>query len=120
MTAPRQRARSSPSGLPAARGRERTEETREALLADAPTAVGTRWSDARLDELRREHREVTGGWPGTVSEARGRTQMYLDRELAARRLPALTHDELVRVASATYQTARRLWLRQQTSVDIEP
>ena len=90
-----------------------TAEARQALLDDAPLAVGTRWTDACLEEMRREHRVVTGGWPGTVSEARGHTQLYLQRELAERRMAALTHDELTRVASATYQMARGLWLRQQ-------
>jgi hypothetical protein len=55
-------------------------------------------------------RLVVGGWPGTLAEARARIQGHLGGELARRRMPALSIEELAAATSATYQQAKKDWL----------
>jgi hypothetical protein len=87
-----------------------SQATREELLAEGARLVAERWAQGWRDQLEREGRAVEGGWPGTIQEARARTTAYFVVELARRRLPSLSNDELTCTARATYDRARRDWL----------
>jgi len=103
----------APSGEPA-HGKSAADD-RRALLEEAPLALGETWANSRRDELRREGRSASGGWPGTMREARARVMELLGRELALRHLPLLTSDELGLAARAAYSAARRVWLAMPSS-----
>src|SRR5437870_4320310 len=86
-------------------------EARLALLREAATAAGARWAKDRRDALIHEGRLAVGGWPGTLSEARGFAASFLSTH--RRSLQTLTREELAWVARATYAHARRDWLAWQ-------
>jgi hypothetical protein len=88
----------------------RRSEARRVRLDEHATILGTRWACACRAELGREGRLATGGWPGTVGEARNRVARELGALLAKRRLPALTHGELEDASRLAYKTARRDWI----------
>lgn len=67
------------------------------------------WTTQLFAELSHEGRVVEGGWPGTVNEARGRCSDLASRALAARAMPVLAREELVRLTQIAYAEARRLW-----------
>ncbi|HEY2366896.1 MAG TPA: hypothetical protein VGH87_10935 [Polyangiaceae bacterium] len=76
-------------------------------LADSQ-AVGEAWVEhVRLD-LRRDNRRVSGGWPGTMREARALTLAHFG---------ALGPEDLERVVHAVYARARRLWLAEAKAAD---
>ena len=83
---------------------------RRTLLADASRSVGKTWAKGWFDELHREGRPVTGGWPGTMSEARGRARAHVEALFNRRSLPPVTHNELAEAARITYDHAKALWL----------
>jgi len=85
-------------------------EERRALVLEVALEVGQRWAESCRDELRREGRCVEGGWPGTMSEARGKVDEQVHRALGARRWPVLTNDELTQATRTAYERARRVWL----------
>lgn len=85
-------------------------DPRRRLLADASQDLGKRWAEGWFEELRREGRRVTGGWPGTMSESRGRTRAYVDALLTKRAMQPVTQGELADAARGTYDIARALWL----------
>jgi hypothetical protein len=66
-----------------------------------------------MDALRAEGREVAGGWPGTLSEARH----FVRAQLARSGLAVITPDELEQAARATYASARSTWLANAESED---
>ena len=84
---------------------------RLALLQDAAVAAGASWAKIRRDALVSEGRLASGGWPGTMSEARGFAASFVSTQ--RRVSPALTRDELSWLARATYAHARRDWLAWQ-------
>jgi hypothetical protein len=65
-------------------------------------AIGEAWALERVRALREERREIVGGWPGTISEAKMRVLTHLDHTLAREVLA-----DLARVATVA---ARREWL----------
>ena len=84
---------------------------RLAVLKDAAVAAGASWAKHRRDALIHEGRLAVGGWPGTMSEARGYAASYLSAQRRA--IPGLTREELSWLARATYAHARRDWLAWQ-------
>ena len=79
--------------------------SRAARLAADSIAVGDAWVDnVRLD-LAADEREATGGWPGTMREARSRTLMGC----AIARHPDFDPDALAALTRAVYEAARRRW-----------
>ncbi|MCC6666371.1 MAG: hypothetical protein IT375_21640 [Polyangiaceae bacterium] len=69
-------------------------------------AIGRAWADSAIAAFRSEGRSITGGWPGTMSEARARVsgcgrgasrRAEPDREALARR---------------AYVVAKATWLRR--------
>lgn len=91
-------------------GRARAEvadpEVRRAQLERGAIAAGERWADQCRETLRQQGRLPSGGWPGTVREARALVAAYFRTELSG---PALTFEELERAAKISYARARRHW-----------
>lgn len=90
---------------------ESTNEKRQMLVARVAQVAAAAWIASYFDALARESRTVSGGWPGTLSEARARASAAAARALAAESMPALTHDELAHAARLTNAEARRAWQR---------
>lgn len=64
------------------------------------------WIGWWSDELARQGRGMSGGWPGTLSEARARASELVHRELGV----DIAHEQLEALARATYSAARERWL----------
>jgi len=85
-------------------------EKRQALLDAEPLTLGSSWARVWCKSMQTDGRLVVGGWPGTLAEARARVQGHLGGELARRRMPSLSIEELTAATSAAYQRAKRDWL----------
>jgi hypothetical protein len=71
-------------------------------------AAGEAWALDFSNTLHGEGRSVSGGWPGTLSEARGRVAACLARRPnVTRRVSA---EELESLARRAYAAAKRAWL----------
>lgn len=74
------------------------ESTEADIVADA-----LRWTLEWSARLREDGRSMTGGWPGTMSEARERVAAYT----------TTTHTEagsLEKLTKLSYATAKKAWL----------
>jgi hypothetical protein len=80
------------------------------LVARA-TSVGEAWCQEYVRELRAQSRDIVGGWPGTLREARRRVLAYMPRTIEP-----LLLDELARI---TNLAARRGW-ESVSEPDLEP
>lgn len=69
---------------------------------DAAADAGRLWADSVRTELEAEGRPVTGGWPGTMSEARAKLPGDVGRGLES--------DEVSRLTRVLYRAARDSWL----------
>ena len=94
--------------------------TRRVLLEQGATAVAERWASTWREDLRKQGRPASGGWPGTVPEARARVTAYLGAELARRRMRTLSSDEAGWATQATYASAKRDWLARVDRDDPDP
>jgi hypothetical protein len=86
--------------------------TREALLDTAAADTARTWAQSYRHELVREGRLAEGGWPGTLAEARTRVARDAAKALVELAWPALTFEELNRIARITYREAGRVWRTQ--------
>ena len=68
--------------------------------------TGRRWADSVIRELRSQGRAVIGMWPGTLSEARGRSV----RALSTTGGTPVDRSDREQLARALYDTARNRWL----------
>ena len=68
---------------------------------DAAAAAGRQWADAVRIALEAEGRPASGGWPGTMSEARAHLPDDLGR---------LASEEISRLTRVLYRAARDCWL----------
>jgi hypothetical protein len=84
-------------------------DDRELILEQAAHGAGRSWTQACSAQLTREGRRLEGGWPGTMREARTRAVGEAGKLLAARKMTALTHEELERLTRITWEEARRAW-----------
>ncbi|HEV8247524.1 MAG TPA: hypothetical protein VGP93_17225 [Polyangiaceae bacterium] len=84
-------------------------EERQGWLAREASALGVRWAQVTVQQMRQEGRVIDGGWPGTLPEARAQVRHILDSRLAKRGMRSLSNPELVTAARATYEQARREW-----------
>ena len=87
--------------------------SRRIALEQAALDTAKAWADSRIVELRAEGREVAGGWPGTLSEARH----FVRANLARKGVLLVTYDELEQAARTTYAKARSTWLANAESED---
>ena len=92
------------------RKRPSRSDKRQTLLSEEPLLLGSSWAQVWCKSMQSDGRLVVGGWPGTLAEARARIQGHLGGELARRRMPALSIEELTAATSATYQQAKKDWL----------
>lgn len=80
-------------------------------LATRAHALGETWANEYVRELRTQQRDIVGGWPGTLREARRRVLAAMPRNID----PTLL-DELARI---TNLAARRGW-ESVSAPDLEP
>lgn len=85
-------------------------DARRAVLAEGAALVGGSWARAVHTAVCLEGRPASGGWPGTLGEARARIAPHLRAELARHGMPDLSADEITAVARDAYRTAKRAWL----------
>jgi hypothetical protein len=85
-------------------------------LECAADAAGEAWALDWSNALHGEGRAVSGGWPGTLSEARSRVAAYVAKRFGvARRVSA---EELESLTRRAYAAARKAWLaRADLAVD---
>ena len=77
-------------------------------LERAVDAAGEAWAVDWANTLHGEGRPVSGGWPGTLSEARGRVAACIAKRVGpARRIGP---EELELLARRAYAAARKAWL----------
>lgn len=89
--------------------RTETEPLSPELSAIASAAADS-WVTRLLGELEDQRRPASGGWPGTISEARQLVATRLTTE-QPQTVDRSTFDNLVR---QTYERARRSWTSQAT------
>lgn len=87
---------------------------RAALLQEGALAIGALWAKTWCERMRREGRELAGGWPGTVDEARHRVRVHFAGKLACSGMEELRADELTLATRAVYASAKRNWLNAQS------
>ena len=80
------------------------------LLDAWVTDAGRGWVAALRTSLQAEGRKATGGWPGTLSEARFRTTAHCRRELDVVGHEPVSLGEIDRAARLLNRAARRAWL----------
>lgn len=85
------------------------DEKRGRLLKENPAIVGANWAVQYLEVVRESGRQIEGGWPGTVAEARMRVLSALPQTLLSLGFQPLNHEELVAATAIAYAEARRSW-----------
>ncbi|MFT3772950.1 MAG: hypothetical protein QM820_46790 [Minicystis sp.] len=91
---------------------------RRAQIEESATALGRTWAKGCRDDLHREGRLASGGWPGTLKEARARIGRDLIVEARGRRKKlVITEAEREIAVRAAYSSARDEWRRH---MDPEP
>jgi RNase P/RNase MRP subunit POP5 len=85
------------------------------IVPSVSTSLGEAWACDVASALRAQTREVVGGWPGTLREARSRVM----RALPAARQPTFDPATLAAWSRAVYDAARRYW-DQIAEPDLEP
>ena len=119
----RARSGDAPEGAAGARRsspppRRGSDEARRAELDAATAAIAEAWALRAQRELRAQGREVAGGWPGTMTEARAVTLAYFSSAAGASLAP-LTREELEHAARAANARARAVWRAVAVSDDGE-
>ncbi len=74
---------------------------------------GRAWAQQVRARLEHEGRRASGGWPGTLSEARAR----LDTALSSLATRVSGSDERERLARILYHAARELWLTHRVPLE---
>jgi hypothetical protein len=90
-------------------------EQRAEILRGGPSLVGGAWVKSLCTALAEQGREVAGGWPGTIVEARALIDRHLHVELGKCGLRHASSAELALAAEATYARARSEWLGLERS-----
>jgi len=80
-------------------------------MATRAATLGQVWCQEYVRELKSQARDIVGGWPGTLREARRRVLAQMPRNLDPGHL-----EELARI---TNLSARRDW-ESQSEPDLEP
>jgi hypothetical protein len=89
--------------------------SRTELAPSLSSALGEAWANDVASELRAQTRDVVGGWPGTIREARSRVLL----EVRAARQRTFDADALEALSREVYDAARRCW-DQISEPDLEP
>ena len=85
-------------------------QCREALLCEQAELLGQAWATKWIQIMQNEGRPASGGWPGTLPEARMGAQEHLARALRLRKMPPLTQEELAQATALVFERARIEWL----------
>jgi len=72
--------------------------------------TGRDWATRVREVYVAERRAPSGGWPGTMTEARARVGLALDRDSASRGWDGLTVSQRETVARLIYSSARSTWM----------
>jgi hypothetical protein len=97
---------------PAIVAADAAKSARQTSIEASAAALGRTWAARCRHDLQREGRAASGGWPGTLSEARARVGRRLVVEASGRRSELLITDAEREVAARlAYSTARAEWLR---------
>jgi hypothetical protein len=83
---------------------------RQSVVERSAHDGGEQWARGWRTELQSDHRRASGGWPGTIAQARVCARAHLSAELARLRLAAPSSMELEQAARLTYARARAVWL----------
>ena len=81
--------------------------------------IADAWVERVKLDLRRQNRQATGGWPGTMREARARTYAFFTSADAAQQHGVLSATELEHAVRAVYGRARGQWLAYAHTDDEE-
>lgn len=89
------------------------EENEEWLSYIAPRAeaAGRSWAAAIRAAIHREKRRASGGWPGTMTEARYRASNQLLEHQECQRYGAVSAKSREVAARMVYSAARSAWLQ---------
>jgi hypothetical protein len=82
---------------------------RQSLLERTALSVGETWARACIAELDADGRTASGGWPGTITQARSRVRAVIFVELARARHAPADAREIERATRAAYDRARAMW-----------
>ena len=77
--------------------------------------VGSHWAAEVRAHTIVDRGRACGGWPGTLSEARGRVAMALTPWLATQGQRLLTFEQSERAARLVYASAREVWMAERQS-----
>jgi hypothetical protein len=91
--------------------------SRRAFIEETAAALGRTWAVRRRRDLHGEGRAASGGWPGTLHEARALVHHALPGEMRGRKMNAITEVEREMAVRTAYANARDEWRRH---VDPEP
>jgi hypothetical protein len=83
---------------------------RQSVVRKSARDGGDQWARGWRDQLQSDHRRATGGWPGTVAQARVCARAHLSAELSRLSLAAPSTEEVEQAARLTYARARAVWL----------
>lgn len=103
---PKPRAR--PSAPPPSQ--RRNTRARLELLTELSGAIALAWANSCREALHKEGRAASGGFPGTLTEARTRFLQRIGPELERRSLAPASYEEQEREARAIFRRARSEWL----------
>ena len=80
--------------------------------------VGQNWASQLRASIQLEHRRASGGWPGTLSEARTQVALFLLPWLQREGQGAVvTSEQREGVARLVYASARSAWLVERDAED---
>src|SRR5262249_50842244 len=84
---------------------------RQTFIEETAIALGQTWArDCRRD-LHREGRAASGGWPGTMNEARAIVGHAFIARMRSRGMSAITEQEHALAVRTAYASARSEWCR---------
>jgi hypothetical protein len=85
--------------------------SRHAFIEATAAALGKRWAAGCCCDLHREGRPASGGWPGTLREARALVGRTLPAEMQSRSMNTITEVERELAVRTAYASARGEWRR---------
>lgn len=92
--------------------RESSAVARRTLIEQTAAVLGRTWAQGCRDDLHREGRLASGGWPGTLNEARARVGYALLVEARGRQKKIVINEaERELAVRAAYASARDEWRR---------
>jgi hypothetical protein len=85
--------------------------SRRGFIEETAATLGRTWAVGCRRDLQREGRPASGGWPGTLREARALVEHAFPVEMQGRRMNAITEVERELAVRTAYASARNEWRR---------